>query len=105
MKPTPRRNFLISLRYVALLVVLAGLGVAVFTFTANPDHMFASQANSFGMRLSTWGKSSDGRVPTPAEQRRVKLIETGRIIAGGCVIGFLTVGVIRVIKSWKRSLA
>jgi hypothetical protein len=105
MTTTTHRSFWVSLRHIALLVVLVGVGFAVLTFTSDSYRMFESQASALGMHLSTWGKSDEGRVPTPSEQRRLKMMEAGRVIAGGCVLGFITVGVIRVIKSWRKSLA
>jgi hypothetical protein len=105
MATTRHRCFWISLRHAVVLAILLCVGFVVYRFVSDPERMIESQVGRLGMHLSTWGKSQDDRFPTPSEKRRFILVEVGLVVGSGLAIGLITIGGIRVIKSWRKSLA
>ncbi len=89
----------VGFRHCALLLLLAGVGVGVYWFTCEPDREWPSRTMHYKDLMITDSPNLS------AEQRRMAVTDTTRILVGSCVIGLAAVGVIRVIKSWKKSLA
>jgi hypothetical protein len=94
-----RNAWSVGLRHCALLFLLAGVGVGVYWFTCEPDREWPSRAMHYKDLMITDSPN------LAAEHRRIALTDTMRILVGSCAIGLIAVGVIRVIKSWKKSLA
>ena len=89
----------VAVRHCLLLVLLVGVGVGVYWFACEPDREWPSRSMHYKGLMIT--DSPD----LAAEQRRITVTDTTRILVGSCAVGFIGVGVIRVIKSWKKSLA
>jgi hypothetical protein len=100
MSATPHRNvWVVTLRHCALLFLLTGVGIGVYWFACEPDREWPSRTMHYKDLMI---------IDSPnlaAEQRRITISDTTRILVGSCVLGFIGVGVIRVIKSWRKSLA
>jgi hypothetical protein len=100
MDNTLHRNiWLVAIRPCTLLVVLAGLGVGIYWFACEPDREWPSRTMHYKDLMIS---DSPNLMP---EQQRIMFSDTTRILVGSCLLGFIGVGVIRVIKSWKRSLS
>lgn len=89
----------VAIRHCALLVLFVGIGVGVYWFACEPDREWPSRSMHYKDLMITDSPN------LAAEQRRIAVSDTTRILVGSCVLGFIGVGVIRVIKSWKKSLA
>jgi hypothetical protein len=94
-----RNGWSVALRHGAMLILLVGIGVGIYWFACEPDREWPSRTMHYKDLMITDSPN------LAAEQRRVTVSDTTRILVGSCVLGFIGVGVIRVIKSWKKSLA
>jgi hypothetical protein len=100
METTLRRSaWSVGLRHCALLLLLAGTGFGAYWFTCEPDREWPFRATHYKDLMITDSPS------LAAEHRRIVVSDTARILAGSCALGLIAVGGIRVIKSWKKSLA
>ena len=100
MHATVHRNvWRVAVQHCAMLILLVLVGVGVYWFACEPDREWPSRTMHYKDLMITESPN------LASEQRRITINDTTRILVGSCALGFIGVGAIRVIKSWRKSLA
>lgn len=99
-------RIVICLKYGFAAALLIGLLFYSLALTVIPDWKYGTPDELYGLHIGRWSseKDPDWVKPTPEFLRKVATFEAIWVTGGACLTGLLTVGLMRVIKRWRRSL-